>query len=1329
MYTRTHMSRTALGLLLATTLLLLPIMPSHDAFAGDIITEGDAPDPGPILIEAPETAPSLEPPVLIPSDNITGDPVALDATTPPPVAPAATENMETFMDVPEAPTAAPTASIEETLPIPESAFEILGGFEPEIVPEGWVRTDDAPMDVRDVLSAMNVYPVSLINGFSVQFIEDGLAVTSPTENAQIRMTFHIHLPEGVPAQLREGDRYAINRPDTIVATGARDMDLMIDDVIIGHVSVNDGPLEVTFYDAVRSHTAIEMDFSIDAAFVPGVYAPGSQGVFSLPGEDVANLSFTMAGEDGTQIGEPENLSVPEYAHSDGSYISGEGLVTGFALTYHDNTGTETDTPAVDASISATMSLALLETTARQFSTGRTYQITLPQTLTIPEAQTQTVETGMGTLATAQIGPGKTIMVTFAEDAETMIGQPATLTFTAVFDADVATQPGDYILTIPNEILSPAAEVTIAEEPARVAWPDLTETNEIKELGIGDIDAPQIAAGETFTLHLPIAFAYDEGLWHSNSDENGDMLPYDPANEYGQKFAAAIKELQISVADTQADDYPLSEESLSASAYVIQDGKNEGYAVLDALQARAEAAAGTYPVQLDISWQLADGTDGQMTKSINIDIIEMQGEVDLGTHETPVGQIGASMLMALPITYTREDGISYESNEGTNGQTIAFGEGNSFDQTIAEELSEVTLQVADVQAADFPFDQTVLSESEAVLDNGVNEGYAVFDEATIREDALPGAYTVNMELAWQNADGLSERKIVPLSIELTGAIGYADGVIVFTYQELKNALNGTLKDSAGQPYNTIYLGYCDVISEPGETVNNGIIQLGVSGATVPRSVTIVGTDPRNGRQVKLVDVVSSAPADTIRAAKAGITITLQDAEVQGNNVYGILYSDVGGVAFTFNNVHYTGRQMAYNRGARGLVSISNCNIRIQASSAPSQEVAEACEVRLSGNVQIDKVDSEAAVYSLFWLTGQPNKITVEPSATVTANTVNYFTYIDTANSTVDIQGVLSVSSGNGNVGCMGYADQTIDNLTVGSGGALALTHNGTSYASLRANNLTVDGTLVVERPSASSRYCLSAAVGGTWNFNNPPLVKLTNPGGRLMNSVAGTTTNIKTEAANLWKIGAANEYVWYNNDMRSYTVTLSGVTPNVSVTNLDSGRGAALPAYSAEMNSTNFAVRSATQLILGLPSLEGIPKAAVELVAVPTRIDFGMVQTPSTSVLVPRGAGSDSMEVVVLDTRDTGTWTLELQVTTPLTQSGSNDVLTDALVFVTDGGSTVTSLLSPLTVHQQTTSTSTPAQTTLSWGDTEGILLRLQPLQGIPGNPYIGAMTWTVTVAP
>ena len=1406
----THKSQTALGLLLAVILMALPILQSPDAFAEDITILND----GATHMEAPETAPTLDPSVPPSPDTAVDN--ATPAPSAPPTASPATENTGVPTDAPQATPAEsmPPALVEEP-PVPEDAApELMDSFEPETTPEGWARTDDEPMDVRDVLSAMDVSPASMINRFSVQFIEDGQVVASPTENAGVRMTFHIHLPEGVPAQLREGDRYEINRPDTIVATGAHDIDLVADDVVIGHVYVNDGPLQVTFYNAVQSFSAIETNFSIDAAFVPGVYAPGSHGVFSLPGEDAVSLRFTMAIENGTRIGDPENTPVLEYAACDGNCISGEGLVTGFALSYRDNAGMETDTPTVDAAISATMTLVLPGRTTQHFSTKRTYQIALPQALIIPEVQIQAVETEMGTLATAQIGPGDDIMITFVEGAEAMIGQPATFTFNAAFDVGIVTMAGEYILTVPNEALSPVMKVTIVDRPSPTATPAPTEAIAfaLEELAIGDIDAPQIAEGETFALHLPVVFAYDEGLWHSNSDENGNLLPYAPANEYDQRFAEMIRELQLSVSDTQADNCPLSEESRSASAYVIKDGKNEGYAALDALQARAEATAGMYPVQFDISWKLADGTNGKMTTSIDIDLLATQGEVDLGTYETPVGQIGAPMVMAIPIAYTRNDGVSYESNEGTDGQTIAYGEGNSFDQAIAEELSEVTLQIAAVQEADFPLDQTTLSGSKAVLANGVNEGYAVFDSATARGDAAPGTYSVNVELAWRNANGQSESKIVPFSIELTGAIGYADGVIVFTYQELKNALNGTMTDSLGQPYDTIYLGYCDVVTEPGETVNNGVIQLGTTGATVPRSVTIVGTDPRNGRRVKLVDVTSSAITDTIRASTAGITLTLQDADVQGNNYYGILHSSVDGVTLNFNNVNYTGRQMAYNRGAGGLVNIRDCNIRIQYSSAASQEVAEACEVRLSGNVQIDKVDSESTAFSLFWLTGSPNKLTVEPGATVTANTVNYFTYNSANSSTIiDIQGTLSVTSGSGNTGCFTYADQWLNSLTVGSGGSLTLTHNGTAYESLRTNNLTVDGTFIIDRASASTRYCIAAVGVGTWNFNNPSYARMNNPGGRLMSGVAGTTANINTQAATLWKSGAANQYIWNNNDMRPYTVTLSGATPSVSIVDLDNGRGAALPAYAPMLNATNFSVRNATQLVFGRyeltineesvyrgstqitgsfsrgvapviheyaldapngnittrvqlqfssgsgsyaatmnPGLESTsltrvyalaedgflevqvyrdPKSIVELVSVPTEIDFGMVQVPSTSIIVPRGSGSDNMEVVVLDTRDTGSWTLELQATTPLTQSGSNDVLNDALVFVTGGGATINSLLSPLVIHQQTTSTTMPVQTALSWVDAEGILLQLQPLEGLPGDPYTGAMTWTLTVAP
>lgn len=967
----------------------------------------------------------------------------------------------------------------------------------------------------------------------------------------------------------------------------------------------------------------------------------------------------------------------------------------------------------------------------------------------------------------------------------------------------------------NEVEAPSeTEIPIeTEAPTEAEAPLETEAGDVQ---LEDYSVPIAAPGETLTLAIPIRYSQGDLALQSNAGAQGGILAYDAGRaqgEYDQAIGEALAEVSLSFAESQAADFPLSRQVLSLAPVIVSDGLNVGYGVFKDVQVLETATPGDHPIQLQLMWREQTGERHSRIVRGVVSVAQPAGYVTLGTYETPSAQAGDSVSLVFPIRYT-EEGAVYASNAGADGGIVPYGSEAAIDQSIASMLKSADVTIAAEQEEDFPLAGEILSQSQTVLSDGENAGYAAFEQVPVREDARPGIYPINLVVSWQDTDGTMQTTMETASIEVSArSIVHDDGIIVFTFAELKNAMTGAVN---GVTYNTIYLGYCDSAAPAaGETKNDGSIQFTASGGIpVTRNVTIIGTDPRNGHRVRLTDRVSSIATDTIYANANNLTITLKHMDVTGYNFYGIIHSVGRATAINFVDVTYQGRQMTCNYGSNTLVSFTDCHVTLQGmSTGEAQEVAEVAEVRFYGKNTFTKTASLDT--SMFWLNESPRKMTVAAGADVSVNTVKYFVYNDgTANTTMDIAGSLEVTT-SGTIGCMTYDVQGFSAVTVDSSGSLKITQNAnTLYASLRVANLTVAGVLDIQR-TASTQPCISltSAAGGA-TFNNPKRVSLRNSSGKLVASASTTPKlNISTQAINIWPSGGTNKYIWNNNDFSPFSVvcTLTGSSTNtVGVTGLSNGdKGVSLVPHSIALSKGTFDLTGASRLELGRyvltidpntvylgshavtgttmsgstqtveeykkngtvlqPSaIQSVPaitaggsyEAALlnsitsndtsriyvkslqydlevhvyqdpivffELYAVPDNVDFGTIGISGSSRLMPRQS-PQAMEVKVRDTRGHGGWRLKAQATAPLTQeSGVNpDVLGDALVFVSGG--VEQSLLSQVTFKEQP-APAMPGVTTLSWGNTEGLMLRLRPYVGKPGATYRATILWTLEQSP
>lgn len=168
---------------------------------------------------------------------------------------------------------------------------------------GYTRETESPMDVRDLLRDMAIIPESLLTEFSIEFIDSGDSVQRPSIDAKLELSFTIHLPQGVPAQLRAGDWYMIELPDTVTHTDITLFELTQDGIEYAVVEAESGPLRIKFTENVQMFDSLEDRFTIQMRFVSGAYAPGETVTFALRDEEVSPFTFTMASEDGSIIDE------------------------------------------------------------------------------------------------------------------------------------------------------------------------------------------------------------------------------------------------------------------------------------------------------------------------------------------------------------------------------------------------------------------------------------------------------------------------------------------------------------------------------------------------------------------------------------------------------------------------------------------------------------------------------------------------------------------------------------------------------------------------------------------------------------------------------------------------------------------------------------------------------------------------------------------------------------------------------------------------------------------------------------------------------------------
>lgn len=145
-----------------------------------------------------------------------------------------------------------------------------------------------------------------------------------------------------------------------------------------------------------------------------------------------------------------------------------------------------------------------------------------------------------------------------------------------------------------------------------------------------------------------------------------------------------------------------------------------------------------------------------------------------------------------------------------------------------------------------------------------------------------------------------------------------------------------------------------------------------------------------------DMDSTLPDNTLYVNTASsIAMTFRNMIITGRNYYGVPriyeFAATNNLSVTYDNVTYTGPQLAYNWN--GLTSFIDCNITIQRNGvAVAQEVGEVNRVMLGGTTRIqhNTPDDHAVFY--FHGSASTAALTVLENADVTVTSANnYFMY--------------------------------------------------------------------------------------------------------------------------------------------------------------------------------------------------------------------------------------------------------------------------------------------------------------------------------------------------
>lgn len=413
---------------------------------------------------------------------------------------------------------------------------------------------------------------------------------------------------------------------------------------------------------------------------------------------------------------------------------------------------------------------------------------------------------------------------------------------------------------------------------------------------------------------------------------------------------------------------------------------------------------------------------------------------------------------------------------------------------------------------------------------------------------------------------------------------SETVVVYDYNELKSVLEGNI-------YNYIYFGADIIMGAAGINVNLS-----------RNNLTIDGTydDIRH----TYTDYPSSSYPQTIllSGGTSNMNVTFKNADVIGRNYYGIICvydsASFSNVVVNYNNINYTGPQMAFNPYSS--LNIIDCEINIQTATSPANEVAETRNVTLGGTVNINSVSTAT---SIFWFRNVVGGIypflNILPNANVSINSnTTYLYYVSSAsyiNMTFGSNSITNIETATG----MGYnnSHQTntvlIDNNAILNIEQKQQSGSNATWCINGEFKMRSDSSLkmICDYSGTTGNYCIQFfGNSASFNLNNPNSLVLYNRPTNAIYSSSTISYTFNIPQYNRWTsltvLASAGDiyniptYSWYKLENNN-NLTVSGNITNtttITSTNLTSLEESQLPSL------LNFLINNTKVLSMGRPSL-------------------------------------------------------------------------------------------------------------------------------------------------
>ncbi|AQR79524.1 pectate lyase-like adhesive domain-containing protein [Paenibacillus larvae] len=394
----------------------------------------------------------------------------------------------------------------------------------------------------------------------------------------------------------------------------------------------------------------------------------------------------------------------------------------------------------------------------------------------------------------------------------------------------------------------------------------------------------------------------------------------------------------------------------------------------------------------------------------------------------------------------------------------------------------------------------------------------------------------------------------------------DSIVVTTYDELKSAIE------SDNGITTVYMGADFNLS---------------GGIVIPKfkkTITLSGKNPNTGIVHTLTESMSSGTDSkqviNLRSNEGPKEIHVKDITIIGKSYYGPVHVESRGVTLTYENVTYTGPQLCHNiYGKAKFLGNNNITIKqVVSGSAPAQEVAEAQDIIIGGNLRVSHNNNNA----MFWMgqgSGSQNSFTVLEDADVEilalGNGMFYRNGSIPVSMTIEKNAKLSVITSD-----RLFRNNAGGSISIAEGADVMFEKNGGNNELLwLSGDLTVatGASLIMQNNNTRGNLIQFASNGAKAVFDNPLSVLLyTKASDRMFSWSSGTGQIIlNSELVNYWRTAGTGD----RNDLPLYHWNMSDGS-NVAATIGTNGRTTNIISTNAGILASEFAVEYGKVIALG-----------------------------------------------------------------------------------------------------------------------------------------------------